>query len=349
MNWTLVMQTKRVLVPTVLLSMLLTGFCVYMALKPADGRARADVPKSLSVAYVSFVEGDVTAKTKKEPKRGLKKGYSVFPGDVLQTGLDGRLELVLRAPHGRLRLDRETTFNIQGEVQGARVVATGGLVARGSVWAGLSPKRKLKNPFVLDTETLRASATGAVFRVEAHDQNLVRVFVYDGTVATGSSDENEWLGSREISAGQALKVLPGQAPVVEKIDLREDWSDGWGPHRKANAPVVFEMRPEEKQISRSLIKDLRSINPDLYMSVEVEIQGLESQKKRFLAESAQIRKLKIRARTWDDLQASHKVRVLNETFDRLKQRYPNMMHSVVLEFDDGRPDLALQYALKMNG
>ncbi len=59
--------------------------------------------------------------------------------------------------------------------------------------------------------------------------------------------------------------------------------------------------------------------------------------------------LKIRSDTWDNLQAAHKVQVLNETFNRLKQRYPQMMHSVVLEFDDGRPDLELKYGLRMNG
>ena len=341
------MQGQRVFLPTIVLSMLLTGFCVYMAVKPAEVRARSEAPKSLGVAYVSFVEGDATVSQKNETERKLKKGQSVFPGDVVRTGLNGRLELALRIPDGRLRLDRETTLTLWGNTQGARAIATGGIVSQGSVWAGLSPKRKLENPFVLDTETLRASAKGTIFRVEALNEGRVRVSVYDGTVATASAHKSGWEGVREISAGQALKMLPGQVPVVEKIDLREDWSDGWGSHQ--DVPVAFGGQSKEKQISRSLIKDLHSINPDLYMSVEVEVQGLENQKKRFLAKSAQIRKLKIRADTWDGLQASHKVRVLNETFDRLKQRYPKMMHSVVLEFDDGRPDLALRYALKMNG
>jgi hypothetical protein len=234
-----------------------------------------------------------------------------------------------------------------GNAQGSQALATGGLVSRGSVWAGLSPRRKLENPFVLDTETLRTSAKGTVFRVEAQDEGWVRVSVYDGTVATTSVEDGGWQGLREVSAGQALKLLPGQAPVVEKINLREDWSGGWGKHQET--PVVYEMREDEQQISRSLIRDLRDINPDLYLSVEVEIQGVESQEQKFQAESAQIRKLKIRSNTWDDLQAAHKVQVLNETFNWLKQRYPQMMHSVVLEFDDGRPDLELKYALRMNG
>jgi len=318
-----------------------------MAVKPAEVRARSGTPTALGIAYVSFVEGQVTAQTEKQPERKLKKGQSVFPGDVVKTGDDGRLELRLRAPEGRLRLDRGTTLTVWGNAHGPRVVATGGMVSQGSVWAGLSPKRKLGNPFVLDTETLRASAKGTVFRVEAQKEGWVRVSVYDGTVSTSSVQKGGWQGLREILTGQALRLLQGQAPMIEKIDLRSDWSNGWEPHREAS--MIVEEQNNEEEISRSLIRDLRNINPDLYMSVEVKVQGMESQKKRFRVESVQIRKLKIRANIWDDLQAVHKVRVLNETFDQLKQRYPKMLHSVVLEFDDGRPDLALRYALKMNG
>ena len=342
------MKNKSVFLPTVLLSMLLVGFCTYMTVKPAGARARSEAPKStIGVAYVSFAEGDVTVNAVNHGARNLKKGQAVFPGDVIDAGIDGKVELVLRTPNGRLRLDRETTLTVWGHIQGSQAHATGGLVSRGSVWARLSPRHRLKNPFVLDTQTLRASVVGTVFRVQVQDEGWVRVSVYDGMVATTGTENDGWRGLREISAGQSLKLLPGQAPVVEKIDLREDWSDGWGKH--SETPVDYEMRVEEKQISRSLIRDLRGFNPDLYLSVEVEVQGVESQKHEFQAESAQIRKLKIRSDTWDNLQAAHKVQVLNETFNRLKQRYPQMMHSVVLEFDDGRPDLELKYALRMNG
>ena len=93
-KWILAMQDKRVFLPTVLLSMLLMGFCTYMAVKPAEVRARSEAPKPTSgVAYVSFAEGNVTVNAMNRGVGNLKKGQTVFPGDVIDTGTDGRVVL----------------------------------------------------------------------------------------------------------------------------------------------------------------------------------------------------------------------------------------------------------------
>tara|TARA_Y100000588_G_scaffold383490_1_gene472929 strand:+ start:3129 stop:3260 length:132 start_codon:yes stop_codon:yes gene_type:complete len=41
------------------------------------------------------------------------------------------------------------------------------------------------------------------------------------------------------------------------------------------------------------------------------------------------------------------VELVNDTFDVLKRRYPGIENTVVLEFDDARPELQLKYALDL--
>ena len=89
-------------------------------------------------------------------------------------------------------------------------------------------------------------------------------------------------------------------------------------------------------VRKALIRKLNDLNPDLYLSVEVELKGLEDQMV-FQPDQARIRKIKIRSETWDSLKAGNKVDILNATFTILKQRYPNITRSVILQFDDGRP------------
>ena len=44
------------------------------------------------------------------------------------------------------------------------------------------------------------------------------------------------------------------------------------------------------------------------------------------------------------MQPDRKVQLLKDTFYVLKERYPQVLETVVLEFDDNRPRLVLKYA-----
>ena len=349
------MGSKRVILPTLALSVLLAGFCLYLTVQPTEVRARpgASAPVSTGIASVSFVEGEALVRSQDGAWVPLRKGDVLSVGDAVRTGAQGRAELLLQNRRGRLRLDRGTELRLKGEKRERGPVAVGGRITSGSVWAALSRLSATDAPFVLDTPTVWAAAKGTVFRVHVLEDDWVRVSVYEGTAEAGyvggegEQASDEWMDLREVSVGQALKFVPGKPPVLEKIDLRSDWNDGW--HRQDSVAEIPVQASRREAVRKALIRDLHDLNPDLYLSVEVELTGLEEQARRFRLEEARIRKIKIRSDTWDQLGAANKVDVLNETFSVLKQRYPNITRSVILEFDDGRPDLELKYALALKG
>lgn len=345
------MAFKRTFFPTLTLTFLLVGFCVYLAMQPVEVTARPELPERQEIALVSYLEGRVEARRPGgKTWMRLRRGDRLVANEVIRTGEDGRVELTLNHPQGRLRLDRETVMVLQGVQKGVRSVATGGWIETGSVWAALSPIRSLSKPFVLDTPTIRTAAKGTVYRVHVKGEGWVRVAVYEGVVETGFLQKDAapegWAGMKEVLVGQALRFAPRTTPVLEKIDLRADWSDGW--QHWAIDLVEAPQVEHQAAVRKALIRKLNDLNPDLYLSVEVELKGLEDQMV-FQPDQARIRKIKIRSETWDSLKAGNKVDILNATFTILKQRYPNITRSVILEFDDGRPDLELRYAMGLKG
>ncbi len=82
--------------------------------------------------------------------------------------------------------------------------------------------------------------------------------------------------------------------------------------------------------------------------MELELAGRQGQG-GFRPSEARIRRIRVRASRWDALEPGRRVELLNQTFAALKARYPNITHSVVLEFDDERPDLSLRYASDLRG
>ena len=195
---------------------------------------------------------------------------------------------------------------------------------------------------------MTATASNATYRVHAVRPDSVRVAVYRGQAtvagtkpADGTATHTE---GQELPAGQALAVFQGNRYRLEEVGPDEDWSDGWlrqsgttplgneaGTARRAAGPIA------------PLREELTDISPEIYVSVQLELTGTGAQTATVRPEQVQIRRIRIRSRQWDSLEPAMKVDLLNDTFSLLKGRYPGMLHSVVLEFDDGRPDLALKY------
>ncbi len=84
--------------------------------------------------------------------------------------------------------------------------------------------------------------------------------------------------------------------------------------------------------------------PEIYLGVEIELTGRATNETTFKTEKARIRKIRVKSAKWDDLLPARKAQLLNDTFYVLKERYPNILETIVLEFDDDRPRLSLKYS-----
>ncbi len=352
------MKTRDLLPPTLAtlaLSLVLVGFCMYVTVRPAEIRPRPASKKSPpGVASISFVEGQAEIRSPGGVWTPARRGDLLRPGDAIRTGVDGRMELRLRDLPGRLRLDRETVFSLWGDRRDEP--AAGGRVTKGSVWADVGAWKAGGNRFVLDSPTARASAEEAVFQMHVLRPDSVQLSVYDGVARAGFSGGrtggtaagNLERAQQPVLVGQALTLVPGRAPVLSRVDPQGDWTNGW-----RNPSAEARRWPEESGGARprvtALRRDLREINPEVYLSVEVELKGRQRGDAPFRPEEVRLRKIQIRSQTWDSLAPAKKVDLLNETFTFLKGRYPNIKHSVILKFDDGRPDLELKYASSLKG
>lgn len=328
---------------------------MYVTVRPSEIRPRpASKTSSPGVASVSFIEGQAKIRSLGGVWTPAQRGDLLLPGDAIRTGVNGRMELRLRDFRGRLRLDRETVFALWGDRGDESAVV--GRVTQGSVWADVGSWKAGRNRFVLDSPVVRTSAEGAVFRMHVLRQDSVQLSVYDGVAKAGFSDGRTGgsvavdlkKAQQLVLMGQVFTLVSGRAPVLSRVDPQGDWTNGW-----RNRSAKVRRWPEESGGAQpkvtALKRDLREINPEVYLSVEVELKGRQAGDAPFCPQEVHLRKIQIRSQTWDSLEPAKKVYLLNETFTVLKGRYPDIKHSVTLKFDDGRPDLELKYTSSLKG
>jgi len=158
-------------------------------------------------------------------------------------------------------------------------------------------------------------------------------------VYTGQAQANGTV----LEGGRGLISSPA-GPLKVDVSVEDDLRDGWRdiPAEVAslNEHQVYPAYPETTRLTQ----DLRDLNPEIYLGVEVELTGKDSGASSFDAEAARIRKIKVKSSRWDGMLPENKVKLLNDTFAVLKDRYPTILETVVLEFDDDRPRLSLKYA-----
>ena len=181
--------------------------------------------------------------------------------------------------------------------------------------------------------------------------DLQELSVYDGKVLVtlpgeappGQSKSSEV--RHRVASSRVLSMRSGWAPIWADLDPDDDWRDGW--KRRTEASSLRQVAVQQT-VRGPVHRTIRDINPEVYLSVEVEMNGAEDRSEQKAAQ-VQIQKIKIRSENWDRLRPDRKVKLLNETFYLLKGRYPGIDHSVVLEFDDGRPNLRLLYPALLQG
>jgi hypothetical protein len=335
-------QKRQVLLPTLVLSAALVAFFTYLALRPPKARARnVECGRPLVVATISFATGDVEVRTREGNWKRARRGHRIVAGESLLSNKGNRVEIQLSGDTSRLRLEGDTAISLLDHDNQIECK-----IDKGSVWAEEKSKDPGKAEFVLSSAELVASSPSGAFRVHRLNEETSQVSVYKGSATVISGHQGK---TREhLRRGHALTLTSGRSPILTEIANEGDWKDGW----QAQSLEVVEELPCKPTVSlhpATMKLSLRDINPEVYLSVEVEFKGKRSTSQGFLTDEVQIQKIRVRADTWDKLPALEKVDLLNETFTTLKGKYPSIRHSVILEFDDDRPNLELKYGDTLKG
>ncbi len=315
-------------------------------------------------AVISFIVGGVEFKgehgTDWHPAR---VGFRIVSGDAIRTGPDSRAELQTRGPHSVIRVGENTTFVLhQSEGQGLKGARAH--LVEGNLWGNVKHLKEQER-FAFETPTVTADARGTTFRMEAHGDTAVGVYVYEGTIEVKTQVDDR--GSKRaatfnVGRGQSLRVAVDQPPQAAPIPATDGWRNGWQPKKRQEIEeeelsLPVPMRIEEKARPRQappaasraqmMRKEILDLAPDVFSEIRLKMEG-----NRYVTEaemfneaiSVQEIEIEVTGKAWDALPADRKEGLLNETFYLLKMRYPNITRFVTLKFNDGRQNLKLEYA-----
>jgi hypothetical protein len=110
------------------------------------------------------------------------------------------------------------------------------------------------------------------------------------------------------------------------------------------APEKAKPAPPKKTPVESLRDDLLGLAPYLYHGVKLESLISKTDPAAIdSTASVEAIEFQVKGAKWDTMGGTDKVVVLNKTFSYLKKRFPYLTRTVRLIFDDGRPDLDLQF------
>ena len=145
---------------------------------------------------VTFAEGEVTAAGAR-----VQAGAVLHEGDTVQTGPGGRVELTL--PQGTvMRLGESSRMTLRSAQPGRAFSAKLWL---GDVWARVH-KLLVAETFEVETENAVAGVRGTEFRVQAGQEDLLRV--YEGAVEVKGA---AW--AHRVEPGRELRFSRERAPA----------------------------------------------------------------------------------------------------------------------------------------
>ena len=315
-------------------------------------------------AVISFIIGSVEFKgehgTDWHPAR---VGFKIVSGDAIRTGPDSRAELQTRGPHSVIRVGENTTFVLH-QSEGAGLKGASAHLVEGNLWGNVKHLKEQER-FAFETPMVTAAARGTTFRMEAHGDTAVGVYVYEGAIEVKTQVEDR--GSKRaatfnVGRGQSLRIATNQPPQAGPIPAADGWRNGWQPKKRQEIEeeelsLPVPMRIEEKPRSRPappvasrmqmVRKEILDLAPDVFSEIRFRMEG-----DRYVTEaemfndtlSVQEIEIAVTGKAWDALPPDRKEGLLNETFYILKTRYPNITRFVTLKFNDRRQNLKLEYA-----
>ncbi len=239
----------------------------------ADSGAPA-VEKTVPVTQgvVTYVEGEAVIIPKNgQAKRKLFSNTIVYPGDVIQTLAQGKVEIIInRETVVRLRERTKLTLDSFRDLgSGAGKTRVGFSI--GSLWAKMKKFKDKAERFELDLPTAVAGVHGTVYEATVNKDTSAEVKVFDGEVAVcgkagagqsppqGAPTEvggpDEVAGPREVSMDQWVQIVremqriviaangrPGNVEPFQKAP--DDSWERWNERRDARISEMFKEREQ---------------------------------------------------------------------------------------------------------
>jgi phage tail protein X len=195
----------------------------YKPEKPAPANPVFERRVQAMQGVVTYVEGEALLTPKGgKARQKLVPNTIVFPGDVVQTGVAGRVEMIINR-ETVVRLKENTRMNIDAfrdmESTGGRTKMEFSL---GSVWTKMKQFRDKLSRFELELPTAIAGVHGTVYEATVDKDSSSEVKVYTGEVAvknnpslkatTGGepgevSGPSEVEGPREVSMEEWVSIV----------------------------------------------------------------------------------------------------------------------------------------------
>lgn len=207
---------------------------------------------SAKAGGVNYTEGRVVIARKEGRSGQLLKGDDIQIGDRVETGADGRAEILLN-PGSFMRVDRETSFSfVSTSLDDLKIHLNSGS-AIFEVIADDDFKVSVKAP-KSNIDLIRSG----VYRVDVAADGGAKISVWKGTAFVGSD-------KAEVKAGKVATVS-GETAVVAKFDRdQKDALDAWSKDRakeltKVNASL------QRRVVRDSLLNSFNSRGWNMYDS-----------------------------------------------------------------------------------
>ena len=170
---------------------------------------------------VTFVEGDVIITPKADNhKRKLVSNTIVYPGDMVQTMKNGRVEIIInRESVVRMRENTRLTIENFRDNQNNTGKSRVGF-SLGTVWTKMKKFKDKISRFDLELPTAIAGVHGTVYEASVAKDTSAEVKVFDGEVAVSGASK---AGTDAAAAGSAQEVSgPDEVAGPDEVSL-EQW------------------------------------------------------------------------------------------------------------------------------
>jgi hypothetical protein len=215
---------------------------------------------------VTYLEGDAVLIPKGKAKQKLVQNTIVFPGDVIQTAANGRVEIIVnRETVVRMKENTRMTVDVFRD-DGKNAAKTKMRFSAGSIWTKMKKFRDKVSRFELELPTAIAGVHGTVYEAAIDKDSSSEIKVYTGEVAVknnpasaqvlkGGADEvdgpAEVEGPREVTMDEWVSIVrdmqkikidkKGKPKAVEAFSKNEaDAWEKWNTERDKRIAELFE-------------------------------------------------------------------------------------------------------------
>lgn len=175
---------------------------------------------------VTYVEGraDITKKGIDSPEK-LQANVVVYPGDIIKTGNDGRVELIInRESVVRMKENTELTIDQFRDLK-KQEGKTALNFSLGSVWSKMKKFKDSISRFELETPTAIAGVHGTVYQTTVNKDSSAEVKVYDGEVAVSGVQEKQENPSVQPGVIRAPQEISGPKEIAGPKEVTmEEWT-----------------------------------------------------------------------------------------------------------------------------